>query len=59
MPKLKIGTLKNKLIVNGSVDLLKDNEILLTEDDVYQILRIRTGNKINTYIMVHLEYFKQ
>ena len=26
MPKLKIGTLKNKLIVNGSVDLLKDLE---------------------------------
>ena len=59
MPKLKIGTLKNKLIVNGSVDLLKDNEILLTEDDVYQTLRIRTGNKINTYIIVPLEYFKQ
>ena len=50
MPKLKIGTLKNKL---------KDNEILLTEDDVYQTLRIRTGNKINTYIIVPLEYFKQ
>ncbi len=57
MSKLRIGTLRNKLIVEGDINLLKGNEILLTEGDEYPTLRTRVGNKINTYVIVPLEDF--
>lgn len=60
MGKTKIGSMKQKILVQGDINLLEPNEILITKSEGYTILRERlTGGKIKTSIVVPLEEFKQ
>lgn len=59
MGKTKIGSMKQKILVQGDVNLLEPNEILVTQSEGYTILREKdSSNKIKTYIVVSLEEFK-
>lgn len=39
MGKIKIGSMKQKTLVQGDVNLLETNEILVTQSEGYTILR--------------------
>lgn len=50
--------MKQKVLIQGDVNLLKPNEILITQSEGYTILRERDLNsKMRTYIVVPLEEF--
>lgn len=60
MGKSKIGTMKNKILVEGDANLLGTNEILVTKSEGYTILRERMSNgNIKTYAVVPLEDFSK
>lgn len=60
MGKVKIGSMRQKLLVEGDVNLLEDGEILVGEDQGYTILRERSGNgSIKTYVIIPLSDFKK
>lgn len=51
--------MKQKILIEGNVGLLERNEILVTQDDGYTILREKDINgNINTFIVVPLEEFE-
>lgn len=59
MGKSKIGTMKNKILVEGDANLLAPNEILITQSEGYTILRERMADgQIKTSVVVPLEEFK-
>lgn len=58
MGKIKIGSMKQKILVQGDPNLLEKNEILITEAEGYTILRERTSEGIKTSIVVPLEEFE-
>ena len=58
MGKIKIGSMKQKILVQGDPNLLEKNEILITEAEGYTILRERTTEGIKTSIVVPLEEFE-
>ena len=58
MGKIKIGSMKQKILVQGDPNLLEKNEILVTEAEGYTILRERTTEGIKTSIVVPLEEFE-
>lgn len=59
MGKTKIGSMKQKILVQGDSNLLDYNEILITESEGYTILRERmTDSQIKTSVVVPLEEFK-
>lgn len=59
MGKVRVGTLKKTILVEGDINLLNKNEILISEEEGYTILRKRLeNNKIETYIVVPLKDFK-
>lgn len=59
MGKIKIGSMKQKILVQGDINLLESNEILVTQSEGYTILREKDCNKnIKTYVVVPLEEFK-
>ena len=59
MGKTKIGSMKQKILVQGDSNLLDCNEILITESEGYTILRERMADgQIKTSIVVPLEEFK-
>ncbi len=59
MGKIKIGSMKQKFLVQGDINLLESNEILVTQSEGYTILREKDCNKnIKTYVVVPLEEFK-
>lgn len=48
--------MKQKVLVEGDVNLLKNNEILITKSEGYTVLRERQlDGKIKTYVVVPLE----
>lgn len=58
MGKTKIGSMKQKILVQGDVNLLGPNEILITQSEGYTILRERTSNgQIKTSVVIPLEEF--
>lgn len=58
MGKTKIGSMKQKILVQGDVNLLGTNEILVTQSEGYTILRERTSNdQIKTSVVIPLEEF--
>lgn len=58
MGKTKIGSMKQKILVQGDINLLGPNEILVTQSEGYTILRERLiGGKIKTSVIVPLEEF--
>lgn len=59
MGKTKIGSMKQKTLVQGDVNLLGPNEILITQSEGYTILRERMADsQIKTSVVVPLEEFK-
>ena len=59
MGKTKIGSMKQKILVQGDINLLEPNEILVTQSEGYTILRERmAGGQIKTSVIVPLEEFK-
>lgn len=58
MGKIKIGSMKQKILVQGDPNLLEKNEILITESEGYTILRERTTEGIKTSIVIPLEEFE-
>lgn len=51
--------MKQKILVEGNVGLLERNEILVTQDDGYTVLREKDINgNITTFIVVPLEEFE-
>lgn len=58
MGKTKIGSMKQKILVQGDINLLEPNEILVTQSEGYTILRERIANgQIKTSVVVPLEEF--
>ena len=59
MGKIKIGSMKQKVLVQGDINLLESNEILVTQAEGYTVLREKDSNKnIKTYIVIPLDEFK-
>ena len=59
MGKIKIGSMKQKILVQGDINLLEPNEVLVTQSEGYTVLREKDYNKnIKTYIVIPLEEFK-
>lgn len=51
--------MKHKALVEGDVNILKKNEILVTQSEGYTILRERLDSgDIKTYVIVPLEDFQ-
>lgn len=59
MGKTKIGTMKHSILVEGDVNLLQDNEILVSRNDEYPVLRKIVNNQIETYVIIPLKDFKK
>ena len=58
MRKTKIGSMRQKILVQDDVNLLGPNEILITQSEGYTILRERTSNgQIKTSVVIPLEEF--
>ena len=52
--------MKHLILVEGDVNLLTNNEILISEEEGYTILRKRLDNSdIETYVVVPLKDFKK
>lgn len=56
MGKTKIGSMKQKILVQGDINLLEPNEVLVTQSEGYTVLRERlAGGQIKTSVIVPLE----
>lgn len=49
--------MKHKVLVEGDVNFLGDNEILISQSEGYTILRERKSGVIKTYVVVPLDEF--
>lgn len=59
MGKVRVGSMKQKTLVEGDSNLLNTNEILVTEKEGYTILRTRkTNGELQTFVIVPLEDFE-
>lgn len=60
MGKTKIGLMKHLTLVEGDVNLLAKNEILVSEEEGYTLLRKRLDSgEIETYVVVPLKDFRK
>ena len=60
MGKTRVGSMKQLALVEGDVNLLSKNEILVSEEEGYIILRKRLDSgEIETYVVVPLRDFKK
>ena len=60
MGKVKVGSMKQLALVEGDVNLLSKNEILVSEEEGYTILRKRLDSGgIKTFVVVPLEDFNK
>ena len=60
MGKIKVGSMKQLALVEGDVNLLAENEILVSEEEGYTILRKRLDSgDIKTFVVVPLEDFRK
>ena len=58
MGKIKIGSMKHLTLVEGDVNLLAKNEILVSEEEGYTLLRKRLDSgSIKTFVVIPLEDF--
>lgn len=56
--KTKIGLMKHLTLVEGDVNLLAKNEILVSEEEGYTLLRKRLDSGgIKTFVVIPLEDF--
>ena len=60
MGKTRVGSMKQLALVEGDVNLLSKNEILVSEEEGYTILRKRLDSgDIKTFVVVPLEDFNK
>ena len=60
MGKQRVGSMKQLALVEGDVNLLSKNEILVSEEEGYTILRKRLDSgDIKTFVVVPLEDFNK
>ena len=60
MGKTRVGSMKQLALVEGDVNLLSKNEILVSEEEGYTILRKRLDSgSIKTFVVVPLEDFNK
>ena len=60
MGKVKVGSMKQLALVEGDVNLLTKEEILISKEEGYNILRKRLDSgEIETYVVVPLRDFKK
>lgn len=60
MGKTKIGSMKHLTLVEGDVNLLAKNEILVSEEEGYTLLRKRLDSgEVETYVVVPLKDFRK
>ena len=58
MGKIKVGSMKQKTLVEGDANLLETDEILVTEEEGYTVLRERTETgELKTSVVIPLEDF--
>ena len=58
MGKIKIGSRKHLTLVEGYVNFLSKNEILVSEEEGYTLLRKRLDSgSIKTFVVIPLEDF--
>lgn len=58
MGKIKVGTMKQKTLVEGDCNLLNNNEILITKSEGFTILREKDkSGKLATYVVIPLDEF--
>ena len=58
MGKTRVGSMKQLALVEGDVNLLAKNEILVSEEEGYIILRkMLDSGSIKTFIVIPLEDF--
>lgn len=60
MGKVRVGSMKQLALVEGDVNLLSKNEILISEEEGYTILRKRLDSgDIETFVVVPLKDFRK
>ena len=60
MGKTRVGSMKQLALVEGDVNLLAENEILVSEEEGYTILRKRLySGEVETYVVVPLKDFRK
>ena len=60
MGKTRVGSMKQLALVEGDVNLLSKNEILVSEEEGYTILRKRLDSgEVETYVVVPLKNFRK
>lgn len=60
MGKTRVGSMKQLALVEGDVNLLSKNEILVSEEEGYTILRKRLDSgEVETYVVVPLKDFRK
>ena len=60
MGKTRVGSMKQLALVEGDVNLLSKNEILVSEEEGYTILRKRLDSgDIKTFVVIPLEDFNK
>ena len=58
MGKQRVGSMKQLALVEGDVNLLAKNEILVSEEEGYTLLRKRLDSgSIKTFVVIPLEDF--
>ena len=58
MGKTRVGSMKQLALVEGDVNLLAKNEVLVSEEEGYTILRKRLDSGgIKTFVVIPLEDF--
>lgn len=58
MGKTRVGSMRQLALVEGDVNLLSKNEILVSEEEGYTILRKRLDSgSIKTFVVIPLEDF--
>lgn len=53
-----VGKYKNKVLVEGDINSISANEVLVVHDSGYTVLRIKTAQGIETLVVVPLKEFE-
>ena len=60
MSKTRIGKLRHYVLVEGDANLLANNEILVSKEEGYHILRKKSNTgKVETFVVIPLSNFKK
>lgn len=60
MGKIKVGSMKQLALVEGDINLLSKNEVLISREEGYTILRKKSDSgNIETFVIVPLKDFNK